>query len=121
MDQCTAFTLLSPPRHLVELLDDPEPAYVLCELGEGHQGDHATLLWDLDGDSGGVWARWDERRTRLAPFAWCPEVDGEGGACELFAEHSSGHSWDVIDPTRAALWELVKRDSPHLFPEQDAP
>ncbi|WP_326699249.1 hypothetical protein OG909_19240 [Streptomyces sp. NBC_01754] len=118
MNQCTAFTLLSPPRHLADLLKDAEPGHVLCELGEGHGDDHAALLWDLDEDSGGVWARWNERRSRLAPFAWCPEADVEGGACELFAEHSSGHSWEVVDPTRAALWEQAERMRSHLFPEE---
>ncbi|MCW8219834.1 hypothetical protein ACIPJG_07920 [Streptomyces halstedii] len=121
MNQCTAFVLLSPPPHLVALLEDPEPGYVLCELGEGHDADHATLLWDLDGDSGGVWARWGEQRARLVPFAWCGDVDAEGNACELFAEHSAGHSWDVIDPTSAVLWELAERGHPHLFPEGDRP
>ncbi|MER5630393.1 hypothetical protein [Streptomyces nitrosporeus] len=123
MDQCTAMTLISPPAHLADLLANAEPAHVLCELGEGHEGDHAQMLWDDDANDLAAWARWNERRVRLVPRPWCPEnaSSGEEEVCGLFAGHPSGHSWEVTDPTREALCHALAMKHPDLFPECTGP
>ncbi|MEW1611430.1 MULTISPECIES: hypothetical protein [unclassified Streptomyces] len=121
MNQCTAVVLLPPPDHVVALSvpgDRPEPAHVLCELGEEHEGDHAAMLWDEGGRPGSaVWARWNTERTQLVPFPWCSALDTRDAACELFAGHPPAHSWEVTDPTDAAITRALAEQHPHLFPE----
>ncbi|MFE8973763.1 hypothetical protein ACFYM7_10040 [Streptomyces cyaneofuscatus] len=107
MKQCTAVALLPPPDHVVRLAapgNPPQAGYVLCELGDDHDGDHASLLWEDDANREAVWVRWNVDRARLAGLAWCPATDARGGdACGLFAGHPSVHDWDVVDPTMAVL------------------
>ncbi|MFI5902685.1 hypothetical protein [Streptomyces cyaneofuscatus] len=107
MKQCTAVALLPPPDHVVRLAapgNPPQAGYVLCELGEAHDDDHACLLWEDDANRAAVWVRWNGDRARLAGLAWCPATDARSGdACGLFAGHPSVHDWDVVDPTMAAL------------------
>ncbi|MFD3736763.1 hypothetical protein AMK21_16430 [Streptomyces sp. CB00316] len=107
MKQCAAVALLPPPDHVVRLAapgNPPQAGYVLCELGEAHDDDHACLLWEDDANREAVWVRWNGGRARLAGPAWCPAVDARSGdACGLFAGHPSVHDWDVVDPTVEAL------------------
>ncbi|MYR97519.1 MULTISPECIES: hypothetical protein [unclassified Streptomyces] len=121
MDQCTAIALLEPPPHVVALFAPVrrlEPGHVLCELGEGHDDDHAAMLWDEGGLPGSaVWARWAGRSVRLASLDWCGGTTPAYGACGLFAGHPSAHGWDVTDPTGQAIAEVLAKKYPHLYPE----
>ncbi|WP_411079445.1 hypothetical protein [Streptomyces sp. cmx-18-6] len=124
MNQCTAVALLPPPDHVIALSSAqghrPEAGYVLCELGEDHNGGHAAMLWDEGGRPGSaVWARWSGERAELARLPWCLALDArnEDDACGLFAGHPSGHGWEVTDPTDAAITQELARQLPHLFPE----
>ncbi|MFJ9621025.1 hypothetical protein [Streptomyces sp. NPDC101181] len=118
---CTSVVLLPPPDFLVLLSppgEPPEAAHVLCELGGGHDGDHAAMLWDEGGRPGSaVWARWSGDRARLVSHPWCPVRDARQEACELFADHRSGHSWEVTDPTYEAIARALAAQHAHLFPE----
>lgn len=123
MNQCTAVAMLPPPDHVVALSvpgHRPDTGHVLCELGEDHEGaDHAAMLWDEGGRYGsGVWVRWGAGRARLTPLPWCPALDSRDEACELFARHPSGHSWEVTDPTDEAITRVLAARHPHLFPER---
>ncbi|MCC8481152.1 hypothetical protein LMJ41_25170 [Streptomyces globisporus] len=123
MLQCTAVTLL-PSDAVLRLTapgadspEDPEP-YVLCELGEDHDGEHAAMLWDEGRRPGSaVWVRWDAERAQLLPLPWCPDRDPRNAddACGLFAGHPSGHSWEITDPTDEAITRDLARLHPHLF------
>ncbi|MFI1223208.1 MULTISPECIES: hypothetical protein [unclassified Streptomyces] len=121
MNQCTEVALLRPPDFLLALSvpgDRPEPGYVLCELGEEHDEDHAAMLWDEGGRPGSaVWARWSAERARLVSLPWCAALDERREACEFFAEHGSEHSWHVTDPTDEAIMGALAAEHPRLFPE----
>ncbi|KAB2588426.1 hypothetical protein [Streptomyces arboris] len=122
MNQCTAVALLPPPDHLLALAapgHSPEAGYVLCELGEEHDDQHAAMLWDEGGRPGSaVWVRWKgSGLARLTPLPWCPALDPRNEACELFAGHPSAHSWGITDPTDEAITQALVRQRPHLFPE----
>ncbi|MGA5000583.1 hypothetical protein ACPCB7_21425 [Streptomyces arboris] len=122
MNQCTAVALLPPPDHLLALAAPghrPEAGYVLCELGEEHDDQHAAMLWDEGGRPGSaVWVRWKgSGLARLTPLPWCPARDPRNEACELFAGHPSAHSWGITDPTDEAITQALVRQHPHLFPE----
>ncbi|MEE1930369.1 hypothetical protein V1J52_19650 [Streptomyces sp. TRM 70351] len=120
MHQCTATALLSPPEGVTRLAtpDQPvRPAYVLCELGEGHDHDHAQMLWEDDVDDGAVWVRWKEDRATFAELRWCPELTPAGDGCGLFTDHPSAHGWDVVDPTREALVAELAKNYPDLLPD----
>ncbi|WP_432149804.1 hypothetical protein [Streptomyces sp. bgisy029] len=121
MNQCTAVALLPPPDHLVALSPAghrPEAGHVLCELGEAHDDQHATMLWDEGGRPGSaVWVRWKgSGLATLSPLPWCPARDPRNAACELFAAHPSAHSWSITDPTHEAIKRVLVRQHPHLFP-----
>ncbi|MFJ4963585.1 hypothetical protein ACIP6P_14240 [Streptomyces sp. NPDC088729] len=109
MNPCTAVVLLPPPQRVARLMaalgcPPPEAGYVLCELAENHDGDHAALLWEEDAKRLAFWACWNDRGTRLAGLAWCGVLDGAGeDACGLYAGHPSAHDWDIVDPTLEAL------------------
>ncbi|MFJ9110762.1 hypothetical protein [Streptomyces sp. NPDC102283] len=121
MNQCTAVALLPPPKHVLALsVPDrrPEAGHLLCELAEGHDGTHATMLWDEGGRPGSaVWARWRAGQVRLLPLPWCAVHDprDEDAACGLFAGHPPGHGWEVTDPTDEAITRELARRHPHLF------
>ncbi|MGW5070212.1 hypothetical protein ACWEQJ_29645 [Streptomyces cyaneofuscatus] len=121
MNQCTAVALLEPPPHVVALFASVrrmEPGYVLCELGEGHEDDHAAMLWDEGGRPGrAVWARWAGRSMRLASLDWCGASEPTYGACGLFAGHPLAHGWEVTDPTQEAIAREAARERPSLFTE----
>ncbi|MFJ9318589.1 hypothetical protein [Streptomyces globisporus] len=121
MNQCTAVALLPPPEHVLALAAPPhrpEAGHVLCELGEDHDETHAAMLWDEGGRPGSaVWVQWDAEHARLLPLPWCPARDPRNAdnACGLFAEHPSGHGWEVTDPTDEAITQDLARRHPHLF------
>ncbi|MFG2672010.1 hypothetical protein [Streptomyces sp. NPDC048445] len=122
MNQCTAVALLPPPDNVVALSvpgHRPEAGYILCELGEDHDDQHATMLWDEGGRPGSaVWVRWKGAgHARLTPLPWCSARDPLNEACELFAAHPSAHSWGVTDPTDEAITHSLAHQHPHLFPE----
>ncbi|WP_411083217.1 hypothetical protein [Streptomyces sp. cmx-18-6] len=122
MNQCTAVALLPPPDHVIALSipgHRPEPGYVLCELGEDHEGgDHAAMLWDVrDRPESAVWVRWDAGRARLTRLLWCPTLDSRREACGLFAQHPSGHSWEVTDPVHEAITLALVEQHPHPYPQ----
>ncbi|WP_411083101.1 hypothetical protein [Streptomyces sp. cmx-18-6] len=122
MKQCTASALLPPPEHVVRLAapgSPPEAGHVLCELGEGHEGDHAAMLWDDDANDEAVWARWNANGTNLAGLLWCVAPDARGeSSCGLFARHPSGHGWEIVDAAadEAAVEAALAGEYPHLFP-----
>ncbi|CAM5383202.1 hypothetical protein ACTFBT_27075 [Streptomyces microflavus] len=121
MNQCTTFALLPPPDHLIALSPAghrPEAGHVLCELGEDHDDQHAAMLWDEGGRPGSaVWVRWKgSGRAGLTSLSWCPAHGTRNEACELFAAHSSAHSWDITDPTVEAITLVLARQHPYLFP-----
>ncbi len=121
MNQCTAVAFLPPPEHVLALSAPghrPEAGHILCELGEGHDGDHSAMLWDEGGRPGSaVWVRWDTGRARLLSLPWCPARDSRNAddACVLFAGHSSGHGFDITDPTDEGITRDLARRHPHLF------
>lgn len=121
MHQCTAVALLPPPEHVLARsvpARHPEAGHVLCELGEDHDTEHATMLWDEGGRPGNaVWARWNAQRARLLPYPWCPARDPRNAdhACGLFAGHPSRHGFDITDPTDEAITQELARLHPHLF------
>ncbi|XQE82122.1 hypothetical protein ACN24L_28535 [Streptomyces microflavus] len=120
MNQCTAVALLPPPDHLVALAAPghrPEAGYVLCELGEEHDDQHAAMLWDEGGRPGSaVWVRWKGSGLgRLTSLPWCPALDPRNEACELFTAHPSPHSWGVTDSTHTAITHHLTQQHPHLF------
>ncbi|WP_411084308.1 hypothetical protein [Streptomyces sp. cmx-18-6] len=122
MDQCTGIMLTTAPAHIITLLAvvrELRAGHALCELGEKHDGDHATMLWDEDaGPGGAVWARWDDRGVRITSLDRCPGVTAdEENACGLFADHPAAHGWEVTDPTKEAISRELARNHPHLFPE----
>ncbi|WP_329216796.1 hypothetical protein OG352_12675 [Streptomyces sp. NBC_01485] len=125
MNQCTAVALLLPPDCVTQLATPErpaEPGHVLCELGEAHDDDHASVLWEEDRKGGAVWVRWGERRARITELAWCPEQQaGTGDACGLFTGHPSGHARDVVDPTQEAILALLAQEHPELFPDPREP
>ncbi|MFE7335923.1 hypothetical protein [Streptomyces griseus] len=122
-NQCTAVALLPPPKHVLALSAHdghhrPEAGHVLCELGEAHDAAHAAMLWDEGGRPGSaVWIRWGAEPARLLPLPWCPARDPRNAddACGLFNGHPSHHSWEIIDPTDAAITRELARQHPHLF------
>ncbi|MEU3435824.1 hypothetical protein [Streptomyces sp. NPDC006863] len=123
MNQCTAIALLPPPAHVLALTaapghHHPEAGHILCELGEHHDGDHATMLWDEGAHpASAVWVHWHTHRARLLPHSWCAALDPRDtdNACGLFAGHPPGHSWDITDPTDEAITHDLARQHPHLF------
>ncbi|MFG3406845.1 hypothetical protein [Streptomyces sp. NPDC048142] len=126
MLQCTAVALLKPPDFLFAVSavsvpgSCPEAGHVLCELGEDHVDDHATMLWDEGGRPGSaVWVRWNTECSarRLVSYSWCSARDARREACELFAGHRSAHSWSVTDPTDEAITQTLAALHPQLFPE----
>ncbi|AEN09708.1 MULTISPECIES: hypothetical protein [unclassified Streptomyces] len=124
MNQCTGLLFLPPPAYVTRLATPDRPmeaGHVLCELGEGHDDDHAGVLWDDDANDGAVWARWDGYRRCLVGLPWCTATDVEGDACGLFAGHPSGHSWEVVDPTQEAILAHLVQEHPHLHRDQDGP
>ncbi|MFE2296339.1 hypothetical protein [Streptomyces sp. NPDC059452] len=121
MNKCTSVVFLASPDHVVSLFAPVhrlESRYVLCELGEDHDDDHAGMVWDEGGRPGSaVWARWNRQDVKLASLFWCPALTAEENACGLFADHSSAHAWDVTDPTLEALKQELAKGRPHLFSE----
>ncbi|MFB6909158.1 hypothetical protein ACFCWB_33265 [Streptomyces bacillaris] len=122
MDQCTGIMLTTAPAHIITLLSvvrEFRAGHVLCELGEEHDGDHATMLWDEDaGPGGAAWARWNGRGVQIASLDWCPEAaTGKENACGLFADHPAAHGWEVTDPTREAISRELAKGHPDLYPE----
>lgn len=112
MLQCTAVTAVLSPRG--------EVGYPMCELGEGHEGEHAQYCWDDDVAGGAVWFRWRGLGGRFVLLAWCETVGGAyGDACTLFRDHSAAHSWDVTDPTLEAVRQDLERRFPELLREPD--
>ncbi len=111
MRQCTAIDLLPPPETLlgIALRTDTAPGgrvafpsdLMPCKLGEGHEEGHAALLRETKAARKYVWARWgDPGAVVFVLLPWCGAENGAGERCSLFAEHPSGHDWDVTDPTR---------------------
>lgn len=77
------------------------------------------MLWDEGGRPGSaVRVRWKgSGLAGLTSLPWCPAHGIRNEACELFASHSSAHSWDITDPTGEAITLVLARQHPHLFPE----
>ncbi|MFI6350504.1 hypothetical protein [Streptomyces sp. NPDC050560] len=114
MLQCTALRRLPVPETLLRAGaagDPPEDpvwcanGYAACELGAGHEGEHADHLWDVPGPYAAVWFLWNDGDGghRFATLRWCTAVPHGGHGCELYAGHPPGHSWAVVDPTHEAL------------------
>lgn len=80
-----------------------ETDHVLCELGEGHEGAHAQLLWTDDANDGAVWVRWARDTAAISCLPWCAVTGERGDACSLFLAHPAGHEWQVTDPTMEAV------------------
>lgn len=117
MNQRTAVALLPPPEFLIRLTAPggslPEAGYLLCELADDHDGDHAMALWDDDANRTAVWARWRGERATLSELAWCGAIDPRGeDACGLFAGHRSAHDWNIVDPTLAAVDAVLAGERP---------
>ncbi|GGY91060.1 hypothetical protein CP967_26625 [Streptomyces nitrosporeus] len=119
MLQCTAFTSLPPVETIVQLLMSSDPpehptkavsGHAVCELGDGHDGEHADHVWDEDARDGAIWFLWNGSRHRFLALPWCPVKAAGGDACELYEEHPADHSWDVEDPVRQALWDDIDRN-----------
>ncbi|MFI6344718.1 hypothetical protein [Streptomyces sp. NPDC050560] len=115
LPQCTALRRLPVPETLLRTAAAGEPpedpvwfanGYAACELAEGHDGDHADHLWDVEGPDAAMWLRWHDDGGgghRFATLAWCTTAHPGGDPCELYAGHPPGHSWAVADPTHEAL------------------
>ncbi|MEU8989954.1 hypothetical protein AB0C98_26585 [Streptomyces sp. NPDC048558] len=92
-----------PPAHPARFAS----GYAVCELGDGHGGEHADHLWDCANPDEAVWFLWSETDHQFVTFSWCPDERANGDACGLYAEHPPEHSWDVVDPTQEALKQDV--------------
>ena len=111
MLQCTAVTELPVMKALLLLRAFGENAdqlwtddFVLCELGESHDGEHGDLIAVRDDDeSVGLWLLWGEGGSRMEWLPWCDAECDQGDTCGRFLGHGAGHAWEVIDPTREAL------------------
>ncbi|MFD5031300.1 hypothetical protein ACFVWX_31885 [Streptomyces sp. NPDC058220] len=96
----------NPPAELMEAV----ATHAVCELGEGHGGEHADHVWDEDERGGAMWFLWTDSAHRFAVLRWCETLAADPDeACTVFAEHPSAHSWAVVDPVREALWADVER------------
>lgn len=74
-----------------------------CAL-ETHDGPHAEILCENDGEGSALWARWTDQGP-LDELMWlpdCPASDdtpgGTGDGCCQFLGHQGGHTWEVTDP-----------------------
>ncbi|MGW6820976.1 hypothetical protein [Streptomyces sp. NPDC055005] len=74
-----------------------------CAL-ETHDGPHAEILCENDGEGSALWARWTDQGP-LDELMWlpdCPVGDagpgGTGDGCCQFRGHQGGHTWEVVDP-----------------------
>jgi hypothetical protein len=114
MYRCTAVAELPPPPDAPE---DAESRHALCELVEGHEGEHADHLWDEDAVRGAVWVLWDDSTARLVLVEWCEVSEKDDGedACTLFRGHPDVHSWSFTDPTMEALRAEVAREMQGKF------
>ncbi|MFF2846866.1 hypothetical protein ACFVT5_11090 [Streptomyces sp. NPDC058001] len=82
------------------------PPRVRCELGLGHDGEHADHVWDWDHQPAhALWARWTTGQPlRFESLPWCETLGGsDADACTLYWDHSRAHSWAVHDPETEAL------------------
>lgn len=126
MRRCTSAVRLDFPAHVVALfaptlrLEDHD---AFCELGEGHDEDHADLISieDPTGPDRAVWARWKQGTARLASLDWCQTENHKEDACGLFADHPAAHGWDVRDLLKEAQALALERESQrrHRHPQSD--
>ncbi|MEU0845345.1 hypothetical protein ABZ370_38575 [Streptomyces sp. NPDC005962] len=104
-----------PPEKPLETLRDLGP-YAMCELGEGHEGEHADHIWSEDRDGAAIWMLWDDDGHRFEHPQWCAVATDDGNdTCHLYLGHPVNHSWEITDPSREALREQVMRDFGHWF------
>jgi hypothetical protein len=77
-----------------------------CVLEEHHEGPHYGFVLDLEGiGTGAVWTRWrtEEEPGAVFVLADCDLGSPDGmDACEEFAGHPGGHTWQLADPWRDA-------------------
>ncbi|MFF2850213.1 hypothetical protein ACFVT5_28320 [Streptomyces sp. NPDC058001] len=120
MRQCEATTHVPPAGLLVAILAGQgrvlgselayTPPRVRCELGHGHDGEHADHVWDWDHKpTHALWAHWTTAQPlRFESLPWCEAIGGvDQDACTLYWDHVAPHAWDLHDPVTEALRRLV--------------
>ncbi|MFF2849549.1 hypothetical protein ACFVT5_24915 [Streptomyces sp. NPDC058001] len=116
MHQCEATTPVPPLGLLFAILAGQgralgndlahAPTRAHCELGHGHDGEHADHVWDWDHQpTHALWARWNNGDTpRYESLPWCETADGpQNDACTLYRDHPHPHAWALHDPGTEAL------------------
>ncbi|MEV6132722.1 hypothetical protein AB0M05_39075 [Streptomyces violaceusniger] len=111
--EMTAATLqrtANPPSNLPKFLL-ALGTYALCELGEEHDGNHSEHVWDTAvGEA--LWLMWgSDGGHQLITMPACEEISPSDDelVCYLHQGHSAAHSWDVQDPARDELREVLER------------
>ena len=115
--RCCQSGLILTGAQAVELISLPDGAHeiteaVLCELQDGHTGQHAAL-GQTDGQQRDWWIRW---ATEIVVLDCCPSIapGDDEMVCTLPDGHDGGHDFELADPrpknpSAAALLELEGR------------
>ncbi|MEU8763074.1 hypothetical protein [Streptomyces sp. NPDC048659] len=96
--------------------------YAVCELGENHDEPHAHLVYPPASTGPGMWVLWSDELTGcvFVELRGCVGDHASGAACELFAGHSPGHSFDVHGSTGAPHPQVRgEPDGTNVSPDPD--
>ncbi|MGN5631273.1 hypothetical protein [Streptomyces sp. AC154] len=75
------------------------PDRLVCELHQGHAGEHGGCLDSMGRGTFDVWLRWSGGASSYVCAEPCEQVDATLAprfqqACWLFTGHEPGHSWE---------------------------
>jgi hypothetical protein len=69
---------------------------MMCELGAGHDGCHATFIVATDGGDHWWWIRWDAEHRQLSCLPTCDGTDRRtGDDCLLPLHHPGRHTFEM--------------------------